>query len=39
MAPVSIVLAQLIIVTSVGYSLGRGEEGRTLSGILGLSGS
>ena len=29
MAPVSIVLAQLIIVTSIGYLLGRGEEGRT----------
>jgi hypothetical protein len=29
MAPVSIVLAQLIIVTSVGYLLGRGEEGKT----------
>ena len=28
MAPVSIVLAQLIIVTSIGYLLGRGEEGR-----------
>ncbi len=28
MAPVSIVLAQLIVVTSIGYLLGRGEEGR-----------